>query len=152
MHRPVRERLEELLQGQRDPQAQAHLEACPSCRERLAAIRRQSELLHCLKPPPVAAPAGFYGRVMKRIEAERKISIWELLLDPVFGRRLVLASAALVLLMGVYLVATEPSEAMLASAPEQMLSAPEAAPPAPMGANPEQDRSVVFVSLATFEE
>ena len=53
--------------------------------------------------------AGFYARVMERIEARGPASIWTLLLEPSFGRRLALASATLVVLLGTYLVTTEPS-------------------------------------------
>jgi hypothetical protein len=56
----------------------------------------------------VAEPrAGFYARVMERIEAEGPISIWNLFIESAFGRRIAVASMALAILLGVYLVTSE---------------------------------------------
>src|SRR5579872_7309278 len=52
---------------------------------------------------------GFYARVMERIEAEGPISIWNLFIESAFGRRIAVASLALALLVGVYLVSSERS-------------------------------------------
>jgi len=47
--------------------------------------------------------------VMERIEAEGPISIWNLFIESAFGRRIAVASLALALLIGVYLVTSERS-------------------------------------------
>ena len=58
-------------------------------------------LLAGLKAPEEVSPrAGFYARVMDRIETQRGKSIWSVFLEPLFGRRLALASAILMVLLG----------------------------------------------------
>ena len=61
-------------------------------------------LLQSLRAPEGITPrAGFYGRVMDRVESQRKTSIWSVFLEPAFSFRLAAASLALMLLMGVAL-------------------------------------------------
>ena len=67
--------------------------------------------------------AGFYARVMERIEAQ-PASIWSVFLDRKFGFRLAVASAVLVALLGTYLVTSEPSGPELASSPAVVLTDP----------------------------
>ncbi len=111
MHEPIRENLEEFLKGaaQTMPQEfQAHLEACEACAAELRSLETQSKMLQSLRCDADIEPrAGFYARVMERIEARGPASIWSLLLEPSFGRRLALASATLVVLLGTYLVTSE---------------------------------------------
>jgi hypothetical protein len=114
-------------------------------------MRETSKLLESLRPPSGLEPsAGFYARVMARIEAERKPSVWSFLLDPVFGKRLMYASLTLVLLLGTFLVTTEPYAPEFASAPEVILSNQDRAPA--LSANPERDRDVLLVNLATYKD
>jgi len=88
--------------------AAAHLAQCEECRQEVSALREQAALLHTLRPDQETAPrAGFYARVMERIEAQRPIDIWQLFFDSAFGRRLALASVALALLFSLYLVSSE---------------------------------------------
>src|SRR5258706_12207579 len=112
MHEPIRENLEEFLKGpaHRMPQEfQVHLEACEECASELRLFQAQSKMLRSLQCDADIEPrAVFYARVMERIEARGPASIWTLLLEPSFGRRLALASATLVVLLGTYLVTTEP--------------------------------------------
>jgi hypothetical protein len=111
MHEPIRENLEEFLKGsarQMPQEFQAHLEACGECAAELRLFESQSKMLQSLRCDGDIEPrAGFYARVMERIEARGPASIWSLLLEPSFGRRLALASATLVVLLGTYLVTTE---------------------------------------------
>jgi hypothetical protein len=75
-------------------------------------MQEQALLLRELRPPGGAEPEpqpGFYARVMERIEAEGPISIWNLFVESAFGRRIAVASMALALLLGVYLVSVERS-------------------------------------------
>jgi hypothetical protein len=74
-------------------------------REHSAALRQLGEAGRSAEARP-----GFYTRVIERVEAQRAGSLWELLFEPVFGRRIAVASLALALLLGVYLVSTEPAE------------------------------------------
>ena len=53
--------------------------------------------------------AGFYARVMDRVEQQGRSSIWSVLLQPNFGRRLAMASAALVMLLGGLLAIAAPA-------------------------------------------
>jgi anti-sigma factor RsiW len=112
MHQPIRQNLEDFLKGstrQMPQEFQAHLEACGECANELRLLESQSKMLRSLQCDAAIEPrAGFYARVIERIEARGPASIWTLLLEPSFGRRLAMASATLVLLLGTYLVTTEP--------------------------------------------
>jgi hypothetical protein len=44
---------------------------------------------------------------MERIEAQGPASIWNLFIDSAFGRRIAVASLALALLLGVYVISSE---------------------------------------------
>ena len=154
MHQPVLNHLENYLHGVRNIELESHIAACPDCREEVALMQEHSELfrtLCVLEAPPVRA--GFYGRVIVCIESQDRPGFWTLLLDPIFGRRLVFGSLSLVVLMSVYLVATEPAANSLAfSSPEMIFSQPKPDNQQPMGSNPQRDRDTVLVNLTTFSE
>jgi anti-sigma factor RsiW len=122
MHDLVRNQLEELLAGQLAGPArqeiEAHLAACAGCRETVQKMRSHSRLVASLRAPASMEPAaGFYARVLQSIEDQGRPSFWHLLLDPVFGRRLMYATAALVLMMGTILFVTAPEHPELALTP-----------------------------------
>ena len=158
MHRPVIDNLEACHQGRPCAEADSHVAACPSCRQTLDAMKRQSAMLRTLRVPAqaheAAEPApGFYARVMQRVEDQRKPSFWNLLLDPLFGRRLMYGSLAAVVLMGAYLAAIEPVQQQMAmGSPEAILSQPHKHEDHAVGANQQRDRDVVLVNLATYSE
>src|SRR5438105_7767104 len=110
MHQPVRDNLEEYLNGSNDREIPqdfaAHLASCSACVEELRIIQQQTQMLRTLRPGDLEPRAGFYARVMDRIEKQGSDSFWSIFLEPAFGRRLAIASAALVLLLGTYLVST----------------------------------------------
>ena len=110
MHRLVEENLEEVLKGAtREHPASRHLAECPECRNEVAVMRDHSEMLGRWRDRSgVEPPAGFYARVLERIEAQGPGSIWNLFFESMFGRRLALASLALAVLLGGYLVSSEP--------------------------------------------
>ena len=83
---------------------------------------------------------GFYARVMDRIERQTDNSIWAILLMPAFGRRIAIASAALVVLLGSYLVTSERS----APAPAQLEISQESTLP--------QQHDAALVNLAGYHE
>jgi hypothetical protein len=90
--------------------ARAHLKACADCRDELTGMKQQAVLLRQLRVPDhiEAEPrAGFYARVMERIEAEGPVSIWNLFIESAFGRRIAFASLALAVLLGAYLISSE---------------------------------------------
>ena len=154
MHQPVLNHLESFLQGVPNKELESHIASCPDCREQVALMQEHSALLRALSAPEVPeVRAGFYGRVIARIESQAKPGFWSLLLDPTFGRRLVYGSLSLVILMSVYLVATEPAANPVAFAsPEMILSQPTLNNRQPIGVNPQRDRDTVLVNLATFSE
>lgn len=68
-------------------------------------------LLQALRCPEDVTPrAGFYARVMDRIEQQQENSIWSVFLEPVFSKRLVFASAMLMVLMGLFLATSAPDQ------------------------------------------
>jgi hypothetical protein len=118
MHRLIREHLEELLAdpssaspvGQNPALAEhaEHLAACEECRSEIAAMRQQSALLRHLRAGTEVEPrAGFYARVLERIESQTPASIWSLFFDSVLGRRVAVAALVLAVLVGVTMVSIE---------------------------------------------
>jgi len=154
MHQPIRDHLEDYLRGagQDIPQGfRAHLQACEDCAQELRTLEQQSRLLRSLASPEAEPRAGFYARVMERIESQQT-SIWALFLERRFGLRVAIASATLAVLMGAYLVSTEPG-GMLSSTPSVVLTD---TPIAEAGQQPDaveqQQRDAVLVDLASFHE
>jgi anti-sigma factor RsiW len=119
MHREIRNHIEDVLAGSKPTsspvstdQTQEHLSQCEECRTEVQRMREQTALLRELRAPDNFASEprpGFYARVMERIEAEGPVSIWNLFIESAFGRRIAVASLALALLLGVYLVTSERS-------------------------------------------
>jgi hypothetical protein len=107
MHREVREKLEEILAGTGDVLSERHLKKCAECNAEVAAMREQRGLLHSLRPGEIEPSAGFYARVMERIEAQGVASIWSLFFESPAGRGLAMASMVLALSLGVYLFSSE---------------------------------------------
>jgi anti-sigma factor RsiW len=167
MHQHIRENLEDYLKGENhlkgheysrssglSAEFHAHLGECAECTEELQSLVAQSQLLRSLKSPQDVEPrAGFYARVIERIES-RPASIWSVFLDRKFGFRLAVASAALVALLGTYLVTSEPSGPEYSSAPAVVLTdTPQAAQVSALE-NPrqQQQRDAVLVDLASYHQ
>lgn len=154
MHQPIREHLEDYLKGASrsiPPEFGAHLASCEGCASEVRLMEQQSRALRSLGAPQFEPCAGFYARVMERIEAQQ-YSMWSVFLERRFGLRLAVASAALALLMGVYLMSSDPG-GMLSSGPSVVFtdtSAPEAS------VQPElvqqHQRDAVLVDLASYHE
>lgn len=158
MHQPIRDNLEEYLRGSARGLPQefhAHLAVCQGCASELRLLEQQSKLLRTLQSQQELEPrAGFYARVLERIEAQQQSSIWSVFLDRKFGLRLAVASAALALLLGGYLVSTEPGTA-LALQPAVVLTDTPAALPNDTGLqadNLQQQRDAVLVDLASYHQ
>lgn len=155
MHQPVKDRLEEYLRRTGSSgfeEIDAHLSACQDCREAVDAMERQSQLLRSAFQVEQADPApGFYARVLQQIDVQARPSLWSLLLDPHFGRRLVYSTVALLLLLSTYMVTTEPGEdeQVVTTAAEKLVVESDAVA---LGANPDKDRDVVLVHLSSFSE
>jgi predicted anti-sigma-YlaC factor YlaD len=160
MHQPIRDNLEDYLKGsaQQVPQAfHAHLVACEECASELRLLETQANMLRSLRSAADVVPnPGFYARVMDRIENEGRTSVWSVFLLPSFGRRLAIASAALVVLLGTYLVTTEPGTPSVVSAPTVATDTVNA-PASEAGAiqdslQQQRQRDAVLVDLASYHE
>jgi len=109
MHRLVQNHIEDVLAGIESASVAEHLGACEECRSQVTAMRGHAAAMRELRAPAAEPRPGFYARVMERIEAQGPVSIWNLFIESAFGRRIAVASLALALLVGVYLISSERS-------------------------------------------
>ena len=164
MHQPIRDNLEGYLNGSNDGETPqdfaAHLASCSACAEELHIMQQQTQMLRVLRAGGDLEPrAGFYARVMDRIEKQGSDSFWSIFLEPAFGRRLAIASAALVLLLGTYLVSTEPGDHGLTPSSVAVMQQPDAPDVVPSDDvtlpgpdSLQQQRDAVLVNLASYQE
>jgi hypothetical protein len=117
MHGSIRNELESLLEGRASAgTVKQHLKACGECAGEIEAMRAQKDLLRSLNYGEEIEPAaGFYARVMQRIEERAKDSIWAVFVYSPFGKRLALASLSFALLVGSYVIAEEKMDGHLAT-------------------------------------
>ncbi len=169
MHQEIRQNLEDYLRDDNCKKGSGlpadfhrHLGECGECAGELRSLEAQTQLLRSLASARDIEPrAGFYARVMERIEAQ-PASIWSVFLDPKFGFRLAVASAALVALLGTYLVTSEPGGPELASSPAVVLTdtprvteagaQEEASVQQEDGPQQRQQRDAVLVDLASYHQ
>jgi predicted anti-sigma-YlaC factor YlaD len=156
MHGLIRQRLEDYLREgparKLPPEFETHLQTCEECREELSWMREQCHMLRGLRPSrTIEPPAGFYARVMERVEAQERGSFWNAFLDPVFGRRLVATTLTLAVMLGGYLAFTEAQTMPLASGNAETIMALEEHPPG-LGLDRQRDRETMLVTLATYHE
>ncbi len=159
MHRLIHDHLEEVLAKTTLPAshpASSHLRDCTECREVVGAMRSQNELLHALSLSFESASEmeprpGFYARVLEQIAVQGPVSNWALFTDLVMGKRLVTASLAAALAMGLFVVTSERNFAEEARATEQLDPLYPAAgfPTDLMAAN--SSSSAVFVNLVSYQ-
>jgi len=160
MHEPIRSQLEDILQGRlragQKESVEAHLAGCGDCAAELREMRLYSGAIRALRATDVPEPsAGFYARVIQRVEANGRPSFWNLLLDPVFGRRLVYATGAMFLLMASFLLATTGGQPELARTPVEMMARPQATPAAMQigfGEDVTRDRENFLTTMASFSD
>ncbi len=117
MHAVVKDSLERYLAGALEPAerraVEAHLGVCDSCRREAREFEEVSQLFVSLRPDVVWEPApSFYGSVMVRVRERRERKPAPFLsglfsFDLAFGRRMVLASAMTLAVLGGYLVSHE---------------------------------------------
>ncbi len=155
MHRPIKERLEEYLRGRghaRIPEEfRSHMETCNGCRQEVEGMTEQARLLRLLEAPEAIEPApGFYARVLQTLEARRRAPVWYALTDAAFTRRLIYASLATVVILGSFLVYSEQGSRFDVTSPMSFMAAGSAE--RHVGADPQRDRDVVLVALASYEE
>jgi hypothetical protein len=124
MHESIRDGLEDLLSDKRsvgksqEAETQGlsdHLRSCKECSGELTAMQAHCALLRELRAPEeMDATAGFYARVIQRIEERVQDSIWAFVYSP-FAKRLTYASFALAVLLGSYVIAEESRDGHLSA-------------------------------------
>ena len=155
MHQQIQDGLEDFLAGNaagavRD-RIEAHLRECAGCREEVEQMREMSALFSSLRSPdpPVPAP-GFYARVSGLIEQQQPRSFWNLFFEPVFGRRLALASLLVLATLGTVLITDETEEYTAAPSPEMILAVERDAPLIESG--PAVDHDQMLFTLASHKQ
>ena len=158
MHQEIRHSLEDFLRGDQrlelPAEFQAHLGECPECADELRLLQAQSQLLRSLTSVEVEPRAGFYARVVERIQTQ-PASIWSVFLDRKFGFRLAVASAALVALLGTYLITSEQSGPEFLSPPAVASTDPAVVSTDKAQDDPDgqrQQRDAVLVDLASYHQ
>ena len=169
MHRIIRDNLEQVL-GERPPApdhpAGKHLAECGECREAVAAMREQAAMLQqwrVTNAETVEPRPGFYARVLERIEAQSPSSVFTLFFDSLFARRIAMASLALALLLGVYVISSEqmaepqvatvdalPQATLVSDMPQDFPVLSDDSQPRLVRGTPDQD--AVLVNLVTYRE
>lgn len=163
MHRLIQDHLEEML-GSRalpaDHAASVHLRDCMECRDIVATMRAQNELLRewAMPEAEVEPQPGFYARVLEQIALQRPVSIWALFTDSLMGRRLAMASLAAALTLGVFMVASEPAVESIVA--QHQLQGEQLDPLYPaagfatdlVAANTSTSSGEVFMSLVSYRE
>lgn len=152
LHQLVQDNLEDYISGRGNPErrmhVREHLTGCRECREVVEAMQLQARWVQALRPPADAGPnAGFYARVMERIEAQGPVSFWAFFLDPLIGKRLVVASLSLIALLSAMALSSDHDPA-ITGGPVEIMANYEYAPTP--GIDQQQDRDVVLVNLATW--
>ncbi len=150
MHGSIRSRLEDLLRGKRsaveDQRIAEHLSSCAECSGELELMKGQCSLLRSLQAPEEIEPsAGFYARVMQRIEERAKDSIWSVFIYSPFGKRLAYASLTIALLLGSYVVTQESLDGHLGG---QSMVAQNLHDDAPVVGDQAQQRDAVLANFA----
>lgn len=90
--------------------------------------------------------AGFYARVLQRIEERGDRSIWSVFIDSPFGRRLAYASLTIAIVLGSYVVTQESRDGHLRGA---NMMAQEMHYDAPVVGDQSQQRDAVLENFAT---
>jgi hypothetical protein len=158
MHGFIRKRLEDLLMakrvsegatGERSDEIDQHLASCGECTDEISVMRAHSDLLRSFRAPEEVEPAaGFYARVLQRIEEHARASIWAVFIYSPFGKRLAYASATLALLLASFVVAQESSDGHLSG---RNLVAQEIHTVAPVVGDQSEQRDAVLVNLVSYE-
>src|SRR6266403_5490555 len=132
MHQTIQDGLEDFLAGTAEREdrvrIEAHLRECAGCRLEVESMQEMSALFSSLRSPDPPLPSpGFYARVASRIEKQQPESFWAVVLEPVFGRRLALASLLVLATLGTLLMSRE-TEYATGPSPEMILAVERDAP------------------------
>lgn len=154
MHQPIQEYLEEYLRDPGDTnipeEFHAHLVACGTCAATVQILSAHTLVLQSLRVPDAQPAPGFYARVINRVEARGPEPFWSVFLEPAFGKRLAFASGFFVLLLGSYLISTEPVD-HTSNPPGVVMSAPRLWN-GEDGTVASEHRDAILVNLASFQE
>jgi anti-sigma factor RsiW len=162
MHEYIRGQLEDLLAAEsaalrlqgaiakHDAKAVAkHLQSCSDCSSELDSMKAQAALLRTLRAPEeeVEPTAGFYARVMQRIEDCAKDSIWSVFIYSPFGKRIAFASLAIAALLSTYVVTLEARDGHLGG--ENLVAQQQLNGQAPCFGSQAQQRDAVLINFAS---
>ena len=112
-------------------------------------MKAQSELLHSLRVPEEIEPAaGFYARVLQRIEERAKESIWAGFIYSPFGKRLAYASLTIAVMLGTYVITQETRDGHLGG---QTVVAQDFHDDALVAGSQAQQRDAVLVNFASHQ-
>ena len=155
MHQTIQDGLEDFLAGTSESndrsRIETHLRECAACRLEVESMKEMSDLFASLRSPDPPAPApGFYARVSNLIEKQQPDSFWALFFEPVFGRRLALASLLLLATLGTVLMSRETEEYAAGPSPEMILAVERDAPM--IEAGPAMDRDQMLFTLASHKQ
>jgi anti-sigma factor RsiW len=153
MHGSIRDQLENLLAAGEPATGKievgAHLAHCPECSSELKVMREQTHLLRSLRAQGEVEPsAGFYARVLQRIENTAKASIWAGFLRSPFRMRFAYASLSLALLLGMYVFVEEKADL---DPHEQAVIVQQSNSAESVFGDQSQQRDAVLVNLASYE-
>jgi predicted anti-sigma-YlaC factor YlaD len=156
MHQTIQDGLEDFLAGTADiverVRIESHLRECSECRKEVGLMREMSDMFASLRSPdPPAPPPGFYARVTQLIEKQQPPSLWAAFLEPVFGKRLALASLLVLATLGTVLMSRETEEYAGGPSPEMILAVERDAPLMESGP-PLMDRDQMLFTLASHKQ
>jgi hypothetical protein len=151
MHGSIRDDLEHILEGKAKASKMVqHLAGCEECAGEVDVMRGQNNLFRSLRAGEEIEPAaGFYARVMQRIEERTKHSIWYVFVYSPFGKRLALASLSLAVVLGSYVVTEEKLDGHLTS---ETRAVQQVHYDVPMEGNQAQLRDAVLQNFATTQD
>jgi len=154
MHQTIQDGLEDFLAGTSHREGrvriETHLRECAECRREVERMREMSDLFSILRSPdpPIPSP-GFYARVTNVIERQQPESFWAAVLEPVFGKRLALASLLVLATLGTVLMSRETEYAAIPT-PEMILAAERDT--RSMDSVPFVDRDQMLFTLASHKQ
>ena len=154
MHQTIQDGLEDFLSGAAGREdrvrIEAHLKQCVECRHEVELMKEMSDMFSALRSPDPPTPSpGFYARVSNLIEKQQPESFWAAFLEPVFGRRLALASLLVLATLGTLLMSRE-TEYAVGPSPEMILAVERDAPT--LDATPLMDRDQMLYTLASHKQ
>lgn len=150
MHSLIRERLEDVLAGRHTEPVRRHLAECEECREHVAEMTANAQALRLLRAPAaVEVRAGFYARVLERIDAQRPAITWRSFFESAFALRIALASLALVLMVGTYLYTNDDEPEIARAVQSESIHNDDVSI---IEAGQLRDPDAVLASLASYQE